>query len=144
MGHVTATKQLPVAPEKLWGTITDTSTWGDWLTIHEGWLEEPPARLAEGAKLVEKVVMLGMANKLEWTVDSVDEGKQVTISGVGMAGVTSRFTFGLEPTGSGTGVTIDAEFTGSLIVGALGKAVEKDATKNLAASLDKLASLAAA
>lgn len=143
MGHVSATKELPVSAEKVWAAIADTSTWESWLTIHAGWLEEPPARLAEGARLVEKVVMLGMANKLEWTVDSVDEGKKAAIAGVGMAGVTSRFVFALEPAGAGSVVTIDAEFTGSLIVGALGKAVEKDANQNLVASLDKLATVAA-
>lgn len=142
MGHVTVSQDLPVAADKVWTTITTPSTWDSWLTIHDGWLEEPPAQVTEGAHLVEKVVMLGMANKLEWVVDSVDEGKKVTISGTGMAGVKSEFTFALEPSGAATTVTIDAQFQGSLIVGALGKAVEKDANKNLTESLDKLASVA--
>ncbi|WP_182376214.1 SRPBCC family protein [Nocardioides sp. WS12] len=143
MGHITVTQDLPVASDKLWATISDPQTWEAWLTIHAGWLEEPPATLAEGAKLVEKVVMLGMANKLEWTVTKVDAGRELAINGTGMAGVTSSFVFTLEPNGESTKVSIDAEFQGSLIVGALGKAVEKDANQNLSDSLEKLVAAAA-
>lgn len=144
MGHVTATRELAVTPEAIWATISDTGTWDSWLTIHAGWLEEPPAQLTTGAKLVEKVVMLGMANKLEWTVTAIEPGASMIIEGKGMAGVTSRFSFNLAPNGEDTTVTIDAQFAGSLIVGALGKAVEKDAAAHLNNSLDKLAAAASA
>ena len=88
--------------------------------------------------------MLGMANKLEWTVTAVEPGASMTIEGKGMAGVTSKFSFDLAPKGDATTVTIDAQFTGSLIVGAMGKAVEKDAATHLDNSLDKLAAAASA
>lgn len=143
MGHVNVSQELPVPVDRLWAAIADPQTWDSWLTIHAGWLEEPPATLAPGAKLTEKVVMLGMANKLEWTVEKCDQDAELVISGSGMAGVRTRFSFALAPQGESSRVTVDAEFTGSLIVGALGKAVEKDANKNLADSLDKLAVLAA-
>lgn len=142
MGHIAVSRDLPVASDKLWATIEDPQTWDQWLTIHAGWLEEPPTELAEGARLVEKVVMLGMANKLEWVVESLTPGTSLVIAGTGMAGVKSRFAFGLEPNGDSTKVSIDAEFEGSLIVGALGKAVEKDADKNLSDSLEKLVAAA--
>jgi len=143
MGNVTATKELAAPADKVWACIGDTSSWENWLTIHAGWLEEPPTELVPGARLVEKVVMLGMANKLEWTVDSVEPGTSVTLAGKGMAGVKAKFTFRIEPTGDTTTASIDASFSGSLIVGALGKAVEKDAVKNLDDSLEKLAAAAA-
>ena len=144
MGNVTVTQELPVAADKLWAAVSDPHTWESWLTIHAGWLEEPPAELAEGAPLVEKVVMLGMANKLDWTVETLTPGATLVIAGTGMAGVKSRFAFGLEASGESTTVSIDAVFEGSLIVGALGKAVEKDARKNLGESLEKLAAFASA
>lgn len=138
MGNVNVSKELPVSAEKVWSVLSDPHTWDQWLTIHAGWLEEPPAELAQGTNLVEKVVMLGMANKLEWVVDKFEPGVALTIAGKGMAGVTSLFAFAIEPNGEASKVTIDATFDGSLIVGALGKAVEKDAQKNLDDSLDKL------
>jgi carbon monoxide dehydrogenase subunit G len=138
MGHIEISKTLPAKADDIWETLSHTGTWADWFTIHAGWIEEPPAETEVGARLIEKVVMLGMANKLEWTVETVEAPKVLTISGKGMAGVTSKFSFLLEPVSEGTNVTVDAEFTGSLIVGALGKAVEKDATTNIGESLDKL------
>ena len=142
MGQINVSKDFDATPDKLWETVSDPHTWEKWLTIHAGWLEEPPTTIEVGTKLVEKVVMLGMANKLEWVVESVEPGAELTIDGTGMAGVKSRFAFTLAPHGDGTTVTIDAAFEGAMIVGALGKAVEKDAVKNLGESLDKLADLA--
>lgn len=140
MGHVSTTKTLPVAADKIWASINDLPNWGDWLTIHAGWLETPPAELAVGARLVNKVFMLGMSNKIEWSVAEVDPGKAMSITGTGMAGVKCRFDFTLnEIDANTTEVVADAEFQGSLVVGALAKAVEKDGAKNLADSLDKLA-----
>ncbi|MEO3785810.1 SRPBCC family protein [Actinocorallia sp. B10E7] len=139
MGHIETSKHLAAPADRVWAAIAAPAAWGDWLTIHAGWLEEPPATLAVGARLVEKVVMLGMANKLEWTVETLEARSRVVIEGKGMAGVKSRFEFALAPEGEGTTVRIIAEFEGSMIVGALGKAVERDAAKNLAQSLDNLA-----
>jgi uncharacterized protein YndB with AHSA1/START domain len=144
MGHIEATKQLAVSPEALWGTVSDPSTWDQWFTIHEKWLQEPPAALSEGATLVAKIVMLGMANKLEWTVDKVDAPTSLTMSGTGMAGVKCSFEFTVTPSGDGSEFTVSGHFEGALIKGALGKAVEKDGAKQLDKTLSQLESLASA
>lgn len=142
MGHITCNRTLPASTEQIWDSISDVHAWDNWLTIHAGWLEDPPATLTEGTKLVEKVVMLGMANKLEWTVETLEPQRLLVITGKGMAGVKSRFSFAIAPVEEGTEVNIDAQFEGSMVVGALAKAVEKDAAKNLNDSLDKLAAAA--
>ena len=49
----------------------------------------------------------------------------VKISGTGMAGVTVEFTLKVEPDGDGSTAIIDASFKGTMIVGAIGKAVEE-------------------
>lgn len=144
MGQISTERTLPVAPAKVWEVLSDVHRWDQWLSIHAGWIEEPPAVLTPGAKLVEKIFMLGMANKLEWTVETVDPEKLLVITGSGMAGVKSRFAFAIEPSADGgTDVSIEANFEGSLVVGALAKAVEKDGLKNLNDSLDKLTAAAA-
>ncbi|MFC4376871.1 SRPBCC family protein [Nocardia halotolerans] len=142
MGHIEKTATLNAPAEKLMGVITDPSTWGDWFTIHERWMVEPPATLTEGAALTAKIFMLGMANKMEWVVGEVAPTKLI-MTGTGMAGVKATFSFDLTPNGDQTEVQVSGDFEGSLIKGALGKAVEKDGTKQLQASLDKLATLAA-
>lgn len=144
MGHVEATKNLSASPEALWTVIADPQTWEKWFTVHAGWLKEPPATLSEGAKLVEKIEMLGMANKLEWDIVAYEKGKKLTMAGTGMAGVKVEFSFIVEPAESGSQFSVVGDFEGALIKGALGKAVEKGFGKQLDKSVEQLDELAAA
>ena len=144
MGSIEATRELAASPEALWATVSDTSTWDKWFTIHERWMEEPPAQLSEGSKLVAKIVMLGMANKIDWTVGKVEAPRLLTLSGTGMAGVKCEFTFTIEPSGEGSKFTVSGEFEGALLKGALAKAVEKDGANQLDKTLAQLTDLAAA
>lgn len=144
MGHIEATRELSADPEALWTTVSDLANWDTWFSVHEKWLQEPPAALVEGAKLTAKIVMLGMANKIEWTIDSVDAPRELVLSGAGMAGVKAKFTFTIESAENGSTFTVLGDFDGALIKGALGKAVEKDGVRQLDKSLDQLDALASA
>ncbi|MFI9506494.1 SRPBCC family protein [Nocardia sp. NPDC052566] len=145
MGHIEATKDVNATPEALWAVVADPQTWDKWFSIHERFMEEPPAVLAEGSKLVAKIVMLGMANKMEWVVVAVDAPSKLTLGGTGMAGVKTEFTFDIQPReGGGATVSVSGEFEGALIKGALGKAVEKDGLKQLDKTLEQLDALAVA
>ncbi|MDT5013898.1 MAG: hypothetical protein QOD39_58 [Mycobacterium sp.] len=144
MGHIEATRELSASPEALWATVSDPQTWDKWFTVHDRWLDDPPATLTPGAKLTAKVVMLNMANKIEWTIVSVDAPHKLVLGGEGMAGVKAQFGFSIEPAGSGSKFTVTGDFEGALIKGALGKAVEKDGMKQLDKSLEQLDTLASA
>ncbi len=144
MGHIEATRELSATPEALWDTVSDLANWDKWFTVHEKWLAEPPAALTEGVTLTAKIVMLGMANKIQWTIESVDAPRGLVLSGTGMAGVKAQFTFTIEPAESGSKFTVSGDFEGALIKGALGKAVEKDGVKQLDRTLDQLDALASA
>ncbi|RJO72206.1 SRPBCC family protein [Nocardia panacis] len=144
MGHIEATKDVTADPAALWAVVSDPQTWDRWFTIHERFMEEPPAVLSEGVRLVAKIVMLGMANKLEWTVLAVDAPHRLTLGGTGMAGVRTEFSFDIRPNGAGSTIVVSGDFEGALIKGALGKAVEKDGAKQLDRSLDRLDALASA
>jgi uncharacterized protein YndB with AHSA1/START domain len=144
VGHIEAGRELSASPEALWGTVSDLANWDKWFTVHEKWLEEPPATLSEGSKLTAKIVMLGMANKIEWTIESVDAPRSLVLSGTGMAGVKAQFTFTIDTVESGSKFTVFGDFEGALIKGALGKAVEKDGVRQLNKTLDQLDALASA
>ncbi len=144
MGHIEYKKTLNATPEALWGIVANPGTWGDWFSIHERWMEEPPATLTVGAKLVDKIFMLGMANKLEWVVTALDEPRSLTLGGTGMAGVKVEFTFTITAADAGSELAIAGDFEGALIKGALGKAVEKDGLTQLEKSLTALDELAGA
>lgn len=143
MGHIEYTKKMTAGPEALWAVVGNPNTWGDWFSIHDRWMEEPPAALAVGNKLVAKVVMLGMANKFEWNVAAVEAPNTLTLTASGMAGVKVEFSFDIAAAGDGSELSIKGDFEGALIKGALGKAVEKDGLKQLEKSLETLDALAA-
>ncbi|GFG76415.1 type II toxin-antitoxin system Rv0910 family toxin [Mycobacterium botniense] len=144
MGHIEATRELSARPDALWATVCDLPNWDKWFTVHDKWLEQPPETLTQGATLTAKIVMLGMANKIEWTIKSVDAPRSLVLSGTGMAGVKAEFAFTIEPAGSGAKFTVTGDFDGALIKGALGKAVEKDGAKQLDRTLKQLDALASA
>ena len=144
MGHIEAEHELPAPVDAVWAMIADPSTWADWFTIHEKWLSEVPPTLTEGTQLAAKIVMMGMANKIEWTIESVDAPRSLVLSGTGMAGVKAQFTFTIDPAESGSKFTVFGDFEGAVIKGALGKAVEKDGVKQLDKTLDQLDALASA
>ncbi len=143
MASVTATVEFAAPPEKVWATMSDPNRYEEWLTIHQGWRGEVPSELTVGTKLTEIVSVMGMANKIEWTVDVYEPPSTVKISGTGMAGVQVSFTLSVSPTDSGSQAAIEAEFTGQMVVGAIGAAVEKQSKKELDASLARLAGLVA-
>lgn len=142
MGHIEATRDLSANPEALWATVANPNTWGEWFTVHDKWMEEPPAVLTEGAKLSAKIVMLGMANKIDWTIGTVEAPTRLVLTGTGMAGVKATFEFSITPEGEGSRFTVTGDFEGALVKGALAKAVEKDGAKQLDKSLDALDAMA--
>lgn len=144
MGHIEATRELAASPEALWAIISDPQTWDQWFTVHDKWLEEPPATLTSGVKLTAKLVMLNMANKIEWTVRSVEAPTALALGGTGMAGVKADFAFLIEPIATGSRFTVSGDFEGALVKGALAKAVEKDGARQLDNTLAKLEELATA
>ncbi|HVK23132.1 MAG TPA: SRPBCC family protein [Actinokineospora sp.] len=141
MGKVNASVELPAAPEKVWAEFADPNNFEKWLTIHTKWKGDVPTEFTKGTKVAEVVTMLGMANTIEWTVEEYEAPTRLVISGTGMAGVRTTFQLAVTPSDGGSTATIDAEFTGAMIVGALGTAVEKDARANLEKSLANFAAL---
>lgn len=141
MASVSVSASLPGTPEKTWDALSDLSRWEEWLSIHQGWKSELPNPLTLGSQFTEVVSVMGMANKIEWTIVEVDVPKLVRISGTGMAGVTVEFTLKVEADGAGSTAIIDASFTGAMIVGPIGKAVAKNAKVDLEKSLATFAEL---
>ena len=144
MGHIEATKKLSASPEALWGIVSDLSTWDKWFSIHEKWMCDLPATVTPGTVLTAKIVMLGMANKIEWKIEKMEAPTTFALSGTGMAGVKAHFEFTVTPSGDGSEFSVAGDFEGALVKGALAKAVEKDGAKQLDKTLEQLDALASA
>ena len=143
MTEVQVSTSLPCSPEKAWATVSDLNRFEEWLTIHQGWRGELPERIEVGTKITEIVSVMGMANKIEWTVEEYDAPRSLKISDTGMAGVRVSFTLTVRPEGDSSAIEIDAEFSGQMIVGPIGTAVGKNTTEELEKSVTALAELVA-
>jgi hypothetical protein len=143
MGHVVVTRHLAATPAELWSIVIDPRTWGDWFTVHDRWLNCLPASLAEGTGLAAKVVLLGVANRMAWTVESVVAPTSLVLVGTGPARLAARCVFAMGPAETGSWFTFAGDLEGTLVRGALVKAVERDCTKQVEMSLMLLEALAA-
>lgn len=141
MAEVSVTQALPVGVEAGYAALADLAGYENWLKIHQSWKSELPAPedITVGTRITEVVSVMGMANKIEWTVTESNAPKSMTIEGVGMAGVKIKFQMSVAETAEGSDATIDAEFNGTMVVGPIGKAIAKNTTADLEESLAKLA-----
>lgn len=135
--------EIAASQDKVWAIISDPARFEEWLTLHTKWKEAPPATLSKGATLNEVLTIMGMANTIAFTVNEYDAPKSTTFSGAGMAGAKITLTLSVEAKGDDASIaSVDAEFISQMMVGAIGGAIERASSKELAASLDKLAALA--
>lgn len=136
MGHIEATRDLTAGPDALWATVADR---------RHGTNGSRSQRVAGGAtghvdrrgRLTAKIVMLGMASRIEWTIESVDaphSRAQRHRNGRSQGG----FSFTIEPAGTGSRFTVTGDFEGALVKGALARPWREDGVKQLDKSLDAL------
>lgn len=143
MATVNATTTVPASPEKTFSVLTDPTRFEEWLSIHDGWTTAPPTSVAVGTTFEERVSLMGMVNKIGWTVEELTDGSSLRMTGTGMAGVKADFTLAVAPSPEGSTVSIDAEFTGAMLVGPLAAAVAKDIKQHLDGSLQTFSTLVA-
>jgi uncharacterized protein YndB with AHSA1/START domain len=144
VGHIEAEREIAATPQALWAIVSDVRSWEHWLAVHARWAEEPPSDVAQGTTITEEIEMLGIANKIEWTVLDLEEPTKITIAGTGPAEVRAWFTYTVEPTDTGTNLKLSGDFDGALINDTLDRAVEKDGTVQLDTTLQRLEELATA
>jgi carbon monoxide dehydrogenase subunit G len=142
MAKANVSKEIAAPQEKVWAIISDPSRFGEWLSVHTKWKETPPATLSKGSTMAEVLTIMGMANTINFTVEEYDAPNSTKFSGTGLAGAKIGFTLTVEANGDNASIaSVDAEFISQMMVGAIGGAIERASTKELSASLDKLATL---
>lgn len=144
VGHVTRHADLSVTPAALWSVLADPRTWADWLTVHNRWVAEPRTKFVPGARMTAETLMLGVANTVEWTVESAIAPGTLVLIGTGTAGLRTRFTFLVSPTEEGSRLTITSEVAGELLNDDLIAIIEADGAEQLDRSIGQLEELAGA
>ena len=141
MGQISATLELDASPEDVWALCSNPNNFEKWLTLHVKWKGDVPAEFTQGSQVTEVISMMGMPNTIIWTVDEYDAPSKVVISGTGMAGVKVAIELSVTGNGSGSLFELSTSFEGAMIVGALGKAIEKQGAVELESSLDNFVGL---
>jgi len=135
MGTIEKTVEFAASPEKVWAVVSDLPRWGEWLTIHKSWKDEPPTEIATGSTLKSVVSVLNMPNTITWNVDNYEAPTTMSISGAGMAGAKVSITITVAPAGEGTALSLSCTFEGQMVVGAIGAAIERAGMADLDSSL---------
>lgn len=138
MARFEVTNALAVSPVQLYTIIADTSTWGDWFLLHDGFAEQPPEHIGVNTTLVQNIRMLGMSQKLELTITAFKPPMQLTMSGSSPAGITCEFSFAIERSPGGSKLTIAGDFAGPILTGQLSQVIQGDAQAQLTKSMAKL------
>jgi uncharacterized protein YndB with AHSA1/START domain len=141
MGQLIATREFTASAEDVWALASDPNNFEKWLTLHQKWKDDVPATLEKGAQMTEVISMMGMPNTITWNVDEYDAPNTLSISGTGMAGVKVAISLSVTPTAAGSRFDLSSSFEGQMIVGALGKAIEKQGAAELETSLDNFTAL---
>lgn len=141
MARASTAGELPLPPDEAWRLMADLSRFGDWLSIHGGWVGELPD-LAEGAQLTEKLVALGIASTVAWTIDRYEPPHALELSGTGLGGAQIGFTMAVHPAADRCRVEVDVDLDGPLMAGPIGAAVEQNVNTELSKSLLRLSELA--
>ena len=61
MAKLELSRDLSLSPEDAWEHVSDLSTLGDWLSMHEGWRGELPSELEVGTTIVGVAARRGCA-----------------------------------------------------------------------------------
>jgi carbon monoxide dehydrogenase subunit G len=138
MGQLSASREIAATPDRVWALVAAPSSYEGWLSLHQKWKGEVPAEFTLGANATEVISMMGMPNTITWNVDVCQAPHSLVISGEGMAGVKVQFGYRVSAADSGSVLEMSCSFEGQMIVGALGKAIEKQGAAEVDTSLAKL------
>ena len=132
--------ELAAAPEALYDLVMDPSRLGDWVSIHAGFREPPPARLVKGSKLVQRLKVARRKFTVHWTVSDARRPQRVVWDGHGPAGTRAQVEYRFEPAGEGTTRFVyvnEYELPGGPAGKLAGRAVARAAGREIDRSLER-------
>ena len=126
-----------MSPQDMWDQVSDLSTLGDWLVMHEGWRSELPDEITEGTQIIGVARSKGLRNRVTWTVTTWDPPQEVAMSGSGKGGAKYGVRLTVQPSQDGSTLGLRLELGGRALFGPVGsaaaRAVRGDVEKSLEA-----------
>lgn len=143
MGRISTSAELKAAPERVFAVAADPAMFEQWLTLHAAWSGETPASFAKGDRITQVMTIMNLQIPVEWTVDEYDVPVKVVLSGAGLAGIAIAIVIDVEPHAVGARFDLSAEFSGPLVEGPLGVAIEAQVLTELETSMTNIGVLLA-
>ncbi|MBL1100717.1 type II toxin-antitoxin system Rv0910 family toxin [Streptomyces coffeae] len=140
MAEVSAQARIEAPAERIWATLTDPSSYGDWNATHTGFPQGYPERVDTATTYSENMKLMGFPAEVNWTVEHCEPARLLATRGKGPMGVNLGMRYTLTPDGDATTVRIDGQFTGGA-VSLMAAKLKESATSALEESLRRLGAL---
>lgn len=123
MAKLSGSIDVPLPPEEAWGHASDLSRYKEWLTIHRVWRSVLPETIEKGTVIESIVEVVGMPNRIKWTVVNYKPPASMTLDGHGRGGVKVKLMARVIPKDDGSVVSFDVHLGGPALFGPIGMLV---------------------
>ncbi len=123
MAKLSGSIDVPLAPEQAWEYASDLSRYSEWLSIHRVWRSVLPETIDKGTEVESIVEVMGIANRLKWTVVNYKPPGTMTLNGQGRGGVKVKLLARVTPADAGSVVSFDVHLGGPALFGPIGMLV---------------------
>jgi carbon monoxide dehydrogenase subunit G len=144
MAKLSGSIDVPLPPEQAWAHASDLSRFKEWLTIHRVWRSKLPEQLDKGAVIESIVEVMGMPNRIKWTIVHYKPPESMTLNGNGVGGVKVKLMAKIKPLEDGsdglkTGsvVSFDVHLGGPALFGPIGMVVAGALKGDIRESLER-------
>ncbi len=139
MAKLEVSTDLPLDPHAAWEHASRLESFGEWLSIHDGWRSDLPDTLAEGTTLQSVVSVKGMRNRVTWTIVELDAPHHVVLKGTGKGGTKFSMRLAVAARGDGSTLSMKIDLGGAPLFGPIGSGVARVLHGDLQSSFDTFA-----
>lgn len=147
MAKLSVSVDVPLPPDQAWQHASDLSRYKEWLTVHRVWRSKLPATLDKGTVVESILEVMGMPNRIRWTIVHFKPPEAMTLNGVGVGGVKVKLLGKVRPQDADPGasvVTLDVHLGGPALFGPIGMLVAGALRGDIKESLDRFVTVFAA
>jgi carbon monoxide dehydrogenase subunit G len=137
MAKLSGSIDVPLPPEEAWTHAADLSRYKEWLTIHRVWRSKLPESLDKGTVIESIVEVMGMPNRIKWTIVYFRPPQAMTLNGDGVGGVKVKLIAKVKPQEQGSVVSFDVHVGGPALFGPIGIVVAAALKSDIRESLNR-------
>jgi hypothetical protein len=134
-------RKLSITAEEAWAHVSDLSSLGDWLQLHQGWRSDLPDELSVGTTIVGVAGAKGMRNRVTWTIEELDPPNLIGITGEGVGGTRYALKMTVKSLPKGCEFRLKMDLGGAPLFGPIGMAATRAVKGDIERSIEKFEEL---